>query len=128
MDKPGVFVFPALERVITGTPAAEAVSAEVERLEGTKAFILASRTLNRETAVVEDLRRALGWRYVGSDDAIPATPRVTGSSSPPMRSAPPGPTSWLASAAARWPTPAKWSNCAWLIMSENSTTWSLCAG
>jgi len=76
MDKPGVFAFPALERVITGTPAAEAVSAEVERLGGTKAFILASRTLNRETAVVEDLRLALGRRYVGFDDAIPAhTPR-----------------------------------------------------
>ncbi len=76
METSGVFAFPALERVITGTPAAEALSAEVERLGGTAAFILASRTLNRETSVVEDLRRALGQRTVGLDDSIPAhTPR-----------------------------------------------------
>ena len=71
-----MFVFPGLERVITRTPAAAAVCAEVERLGGMAAFILSSRTLNRETSVVEDLRLALGRRYVGFDDAIPAhTPR-----------------------------------------------------
>ncbi len=65
-----------IERVVFGTPYLEAASAIVEETGARRVFILASRTLNRTTPLVEDLRRVLGARHAGTFDEMPAhTPR-----------------------------------------------------
>lgn len=67
-----------LERVLWDVPAAEALPAEIARSGRSRAFIIASRTLSRETPFVEGLRRALGECCVGLFDEIPAhVPRET---------------------------------------------------
>ena len=68
----------ATERVIYGKPAAPALAAEATRLGANRVFLIVSRTLDRETGWVNDLRAALGNRYAGSFDGVPAhTPRET---------------------------------------------------
>jgi maleylacetate reductase len=71
-----VFEFPALERVIYGRPAAQALAAEVERIGARRVFLVVSGTMNRTTDEVEKVRAALGDRYAASYDGIPPfTPR-----------------------------------------------------
>ena len=66
----------ATERVVYGKPAAPALAAEATRLGASRVFLIVSRTLDRETAWVNDLRAALGNRYAGSFSGVPAhTPR-----------------------------------------------------
>ena len=55
-----------------GTPAAEAVAAEATRLNAQRVFLLASRTLARETNAVRAIASALGPRFAGLHDDMPA--------------------------------------------------------
>jgi len=71
-----VFDFPALERLVYGKPAAQALAAEVERIDAKRVFLIVSGTMNRTTDEVKKVRTALGDRYAGSYDGIPPfTPR-----------------------------------------------------
>ena len=64
--------FTRMEKVVFGKPAADAVAAEAERRGAERVFLLVSGTLNRETDEVEKLRRALGNKYCGTHDDMPA--------------------------------------------------------
>ncbi|MDO9561894.1 MAG: iron-containing alcohol dehydrogenase [Bradyrhizobium sp.] len=73
----GRVAFGAMDEVIFGTAAAEAVVAQVERLGVERAFLMVSGTLNRETDEIEKIRTALGSRCAGTFAAMPAhTPRA----------------------------------------------------
>lgn len=65
------FMFPALERLIYGEPAARALAGEVERLGAERVFLVVSGTMNRTTDEVEKLRVVLGERYAGCYDKVP---------------------------------------------------------
>ena len=67
-----VFSFPALERLIYGKPAAQALAAEVERIGAKRVFLVVSGTMNRTTDEVEKVRAALGNRYAGDVRRDPA--------------------------------------------------------
>ena len=72
----GRVVFGAMDEVVFGHPAAEAIVAQVERLHVARAFLMVSGTLNRQTGEIDKIRRALGPRCVGTFDAMPPhTPR-----------------------------------------------------
>ncbi len=68
----GTMVFTAMKRVIFGQPAAGAVVAEAERLGAKRVFVLAGRTLNTQTDEVAKVARALGDRFAGVFDHMPA--------------------------------------------------------
>ncbi len=73
----GAYRFPQMESVVFGTPHAEALAQEVDRLDARAVFVLASGTLARETDLVDRLRRALGNRFAGLCARIGAhTPRA----------------------------------------------------
>jgi maleylacetate reductase len=73
----GVYRFPPMESVIYGRPFAEALAEQVEQSEAHSVFLLASGSLNRETDMVEQVRRALGNRLAGVCARIGAhTPRI----------------------------------------------------
>ncbi len=72
----GVYQFPHMESVVFGTPYADAVAAEISRLDARAVFVLASGTLARQTKFVERLRQTLGNRFAGVCTRIGAhTPR-----------------------------------------------------
>ena len=72
----GRVVFGDMDEVVFGQPAAEAVAAQLDRLHLSRAFLMVSGTLNRNTDEIEKIRKSLGGRYVGSFDAMPPhTPR-----------------------------------------------------
>jgi len=72
----GTLIFPVIERLIYGEPAAQAVAAEAERRGAQRVFILSSGTLNRKTDEVARMRHALGARCAGVFDRMPSfTPR-----------------------------------------------------
>src|SRR5215510_13374833 len=72
----GKLVFPAIESVVYGKPAAAALAEEAERLKANRVFLMVSRTMNRTTSEVAKVRDALGSRYAGCHDAMPShTPR-----------------------------------------------------
>lgn len=72
----GTLIFPVIERLVYGEPAAQAVAAEAERRGAQRVFILSSGTLNRKTDAVTRLRSALGARCAGVFDRMPSfTPR-----------------------------------------------------
>ena len=78
MTASGVYQNFAIDRVIYGKPAAESLAAEASRLNAKRVFLLVSRTLDRETTWVNDMRAALGDRYAGSFDGMPShTPRAS---------------------------------------------------
>ena len=68
----GTIVFTRMDRVIFGQPAAQAVVSEAERLDARRVFVLSSGTLARETTEVDHLRAALGNRFAGHNDHLPA--------------------------------------------------------
>jgi maleylacetate reductase len=73
----GTHRYPPMERVIYGIPLAEALTEEIGRLDARAVYVLASGTLNRETDVVETVRRVLGNRLAGVCAKIGShTPRV----------------------------------------------------
>jgi maleylacetate reductase len=61
----GAYRFPPMESVIYGRPFAEALKELVEQSGANSVFLLASGTLNRETDMVGQVRRALGNRLAG---------------------------------------------------------------
>src|SRR6478672_10090066 len=66
-----------MDEVVFGTPAAEAVAGQMDRLRASRAFLMVSGTLNRQTGEIEKIRKALGARCVGTFDAMPPhTPRA----------------------------------------------------
>jgi maleylacetate reductase len=72
----GRVVFGAMEEVVFGHPAAEAIAAQMDRLGAARAFLMVSGTLNRRTDEIEKIRKALGSRCVATFDAMPPhTPR-----------------------------------------------------
>ena len=74
----GMFEFTAIERVVYGKPAAEALLAEVERLKAQRVFLIVSGTMNRTTDEVAKVRDALGARVAGVYYRVPPhTPRET---------------------------------------------------
>jgi maleylacetate reductase len=73
----GRVVFGAMDEVVFGRPASEAIVEQMNRLGTKRAFLMVSGTLNRETDAIENIRRALGTRCVGTFDAMPPhTPRA----------------------------------------------------
>lgn len=68
----GQIIFTGIERVIFGRPAAETVAAQITRLGAKRVFLLVSRTLNRQTDEVRHIREALGERFAGLQDDMPA--------------------------------------------------------
>ena len=72
----GTLIFPVIERLVYGEPAAQAVAAEAERRGARRVFVMASGTLNRKTDEVAKMRAALGERCAGVFDRMPSfTPR-----------------------------------------------------
>jgi len=72
----GRVVFGAMDEVVFGHPAAEAVAGQMDRLHLSRAFLMVSGTLNRTTGEIEKIRHALGPRCVATFDAMPPhTPR-----------------------------------------------------
>ena len=71
MRTTGLHSFPAMDRVIFGKPAAEALVVEADRLQKRRVFLVVSRTLNTRTEEIARIRAALGERFVGLYDQIP---------------------------------------------------------
>ena len=72
----GRVVFGAMDEVVFGRPAATAVVEQVDRLGASRAFLMVSGTLNRETDEIEKIRSSLGSRCAATFDAMPPhTPR-----------------------------------------------------
>jgi maleylacetate reductase len=72
----GRVVFGAMDEVVFGRPAAEAVVEQMDRLRASRAFLMVSGTLNRETDEIEKIRNSLGARCAATFDAMPPhTPR-----------------------------------------------------
>ena len=72
----GRVVFGAMDEVVFGRPAAAAIVAQTDRLRASRAFLMVSGTLNRQTDEIDKIRKALGPRYAGIFDAMPPhTPR-----------------------------------------------------
>ena len=72
----GRVVFGAMDEVVFGHPAADAVAGQMDRLHLSRAFLMVSGTLNRTTGEIEKIRKTLGPRCVGTFDAMPPhTPR-----------------------------------------------------
>src|SRR2546421_1145476 len=72
----GAYRFPPMDSVIYGRPFAEALREKVEASGANSVFLLASGTLDRETDLVGQVRRALGNRLAGVFARIGAhTPR-----------------------------------------------------
>ncbi|MDA9432888.1 iron-containing alcohol dehydrogenase [Bradyrhizobium sp. CCBAU 51627] len=72
----GRVVYGAIEEVVFGHPATEAIVAQMDRLRTQRAFLMVSGTLNRQTNEITKIVQALGPRCAGLFDAMPAhTPR-----------------------------------------------------
>src|SRR5690242_20686899 len=72
----GRVVFGAMDEVVFGEPAAEAVVAQMDRLQKSRAFLMVSGTLRRETDEIGKIQRALANRCAAIFDAMPQhTPR-----------------------------------------------------
>ena len=70
--KNGIINFGAMERVIFGEATALAITKEADRIEAKRIFLLVGGTLNRETDEVEKIIDALGPRFCGLHDNMPA--------------------------------------------------------
>ena len=72
----GRVVFGAMDGVVFGEAAAAALVAQMDRLSASRAFLMVSGTLNRQTDEIEKIRDALAARFAGLFDAMPQhTPR-----------------------------------------------------
>jgi maleylacetate reductase len=78
MHNSGTHLFPMMDRVIFGTPASEALVAEVKRLKKRRVFLMASHTLNTAIEEIHKIQCALGKRYAGLYDSIPQHTRRQG--------------------------------------------------
>jgi maleylacetate reductase len=68
----GQIAFTRMDKVIFGEPAADAIVAEAERLGAERVFVLSGGTLNRQTGETAKIRDALGARFCGLHDNMPA--------------------------------------------------------
>ena len=76
--KTGIFNFLAQDRVRFGTPAADALLAEVTQRGAERVVVVTSRTLNRTTSAVSDALALIRPRVVGLfDECVEHTPRDT---------------------------------------------------
>jgi len=65
-----------MDEVVFGRSAAEAIVEQTDRLRASRAFLMVSGTLNRQTDEINRIRKSLGPRYAGIFDAMPPhTPR-----------------------------------------------------
>ncbi len=72
----GSLTFQAIERLVYGRPAAEALRDEAKQVDAKRVFLLVSGTMNRTTDEVARVREALGPLYAATFDAMPPhTPR-----------------------------------------------------
>jgi maleylacetate reductase len=72
----GRVVFGAMDEVVFGHPAAEAIVGQMDRLGASRAFLMVSGSLNRNTGEIEKIQKALGSRSAATFDAMPPhTPR-----------------------------------------------------
>jgi maleylacetate reductase len=72
----GRVVFGAMDEVVFGRPAADAIIEQMDRLRADRAFLMVSGTLNRKTDEIEKIRKALGVRCAAIFDTMPPhTPR-----------------------------------------------------
>ena len=72
----GRVVFGAMDEVVFGEKATDAILAQMDRLRAARAFLMVSGTLNRQTDEIAKIRTALGARCAGIFDAMPQhTPR-----------------------------------------------------
>jgi maleylacetate reductase len=72
----GRVVFAAMDEVVFGRPAAEAIAGQMDRLNLRRAFLMVSGTLNRSTQEIQKIQQSLGSRAVGVFDSMqPHTPR-----------------------------------------------------
>jgi alcohol dehydrogenase class IV len=73
----GRVVFGAMEEVVYGQPAADALAAQLDRIGAQRALLMVSGTLSRTTDEIAKIKDALGGRCAGVFDAMPAhTPRA----------------------------------------------------
>jgi maleylacetate reductase len=73
----GIHRYPPMDRVVYGTPLAQALADEVSRFDARAVYVMASGTLNRETDVIDTVRGVLGNRLAGLCAKIGAhTPRT----------------------------------------------------
>ena len=78
MDQAGSYAYLPLDRVVFGRPAADAAVEEVARIGATRVFIVASKSLARNTPVIRTIAEALGSRYVGLfDGCVQHSPRAS---------------------------------------------------
>jgi len=72
----GRVVFGAMDEVVFGRPAADAIAGQMDRLGVSRAFLMVSGTLNRTTDEIDKIRNRLGPCCVATFDAMPPhTPR-----------------------------------------------------
>src|SRR5215831_3372483 len=72
----GRVVFGGMDEVVFGEPAASAIASQMDRLKTSRAFLMVSGTLRRETDEIAKIQERLGPRCVGMFDAMPQhTPR-----------------------------------------------------
>lgn len=71
MRAAGIHLFPMMDRVVFGEPAAQSLLEEVERLNKRRVFLMVSQTLNSRTNEIEKIRAALRERFAGLFDQIP---------------------------------------------------------
>ncbi|SOE87906.1 Alcohol dehydrogenase, class IV [Burkholderia sp. YR290] len=70
MRSRGTHLFPMMDRVIFGRPAAATVATEAERLGSKRVFLIVSRTLNTTTPEIGKIVAALGERHAGTFDGV----------------------------------------------------------
>lgn len=78
MTSAGGYAYLPLERVVFGQPAADAALEEMARVGATRAFIVAAKSLVRNTPVVSGIADRLGSHYVGLfDGCVQHSPRAS---------------------------------------------------
>jgi maleylacetate reductase len=70
MRKTGIHNFPAIDRIVYGKAACDALNDEAVRLDAKRVFLIVSRTLNTRTNEIEKIRRSLGNKHVATFDGI----------------------------------------------------------
>ena len=76
MLRTGIYSYPHTQRIIYGTPFAQALAKELDTVGAQRVYLLASSSLRRHTDAVQQVLQVLGTRSVGVFDAMPAhTPR-----------------------------------------------------
>ncbi len=64
-------IWTAMENVSLGRPAAEALAAEVDRLDAKRVFLHVSTNLNKNTDEIARIEKALGKRHAATHDGMP---------------------------------------------------------